>query len=90
MVEAMGCSCAVIASDLPAVRDVIRPGETGMLVPSGDPRALAAAIADALVDPGHARAIAERGRTYAAEHFDWDVTRKRFQSLYQQLIDQRV
>jgi phosphatidyl-myo-inositol dimannoside synthase len=51
MVEAMGCGCAVIASDLPAVRDVIQNGETGILVPPGDSRALAAAIRDALEDP---------------------------------------
>lgn len=87
MVEAMGCGCAVIASDLPAVRDVIRPGETGMIVPPGDPRALAAAIADALVDPEQARALAERGHIYAMEHFDWGVTRTRFASVYRALMD---
>ena len=87
MVEAMGCSCAVIASGLPAVRDVIRPGETGILVPPGDPRALAAAIAAALVDPEYARVIAQRGRMYAVENFDWGVARRRFTKVYQEMLN---
>ncbi|AHE96977.1 glycosyltransferase family 4 protein [Thioalkalivibrio paradoxus] len=85
MVEAMGCGCAVIASDLPAVRDVIRDGETGILVPPGDPQALAAAIREALEQPERMRAIAERGRTYALQHFDWSVTRRKFAALYRSL-----
>jgi len=86
MVEAMGCGCAVIASDLPAVRDVIRKGETGILVPPGDPHALALAIREALEQPQRMRAIAERGRGYALEHFDWSVTRRKFEALYRSLI----
>ena len=86
MVEAMGCGCAVIASDLPAVRDVIRDGETGILVPPGDPPALAAAICEALEQPQRMRAIAEHGRAHALEHFDWTVTRRKFAALYRSLI----
>ncbi len=86
MVEAMGCGCAVIASDLPAVRDVIRDGETGILVPPGNPPALAAAIRNALEQPERMRAIAERGRAFALEHFDWSVTRRKFTALYHSLI----
>ncbi|AGA31761.1 Glycosyltransferase [Thioalkalivibrio nitratireducens DSM 14787] len=85
MVEAMGCGCAVIASDLPAVRDVIRHGETGILVPPSDPQALAAAIREALEQPERMRAIAERGRAYALENFDWSVTRRRYAALYRSL-----
>ncbi len=48
LVEALGCGCPVVASDLLAVRDVIRDGETGVLVPSGDPQALAAGISGLL------------------------------------------
>ena len=90
MVEAMGCGCAVIASDLPAVRDVIRNGETGILVPSNDPHALAAAIREALEHPQRASAMAERGRAYAREHFDWSVTRRKFNSLYRTMISDKT
>ncbi len=86
MVEAMGCGCAVVASDLPAVRDVIEPGVTGMLVPPRDPAALADGVAQALKDPEATRAMAARGRSHALEHFDWDRTRLHFSALYGSLI----
>jgi len=82
MVEAMGCGCAVIASELPAVRDVIKTEETGILVPTADPRALAVAIQDAFENSQRIGDIAERGRRYALECFDWDVTRRKFEALY--------
>jgi glycosyltransferase involved in cell wall biosynthesis len=44
MVEAMGCGCPVIASDLPAVRDVINHGENGILVEPNNSRILAVNI----------------------------------------------
>ncbi|WGZ91131.1 MAG: glycosyltransferase [Candidatus Thiocaldithrix dubininis] len=46
MVEAMGCGCPVIASDLPAVRDVINHGDNGILVEPNNSRVLAVTIKD--------------------------------------------
>lgn len=87
MVEAMGCGCAVVASDLPAVRDVIRPGETGFLVPPGDAEALAARIASMVREPEATLALGARGTAHALGHFDWKVTAERFVSVYRQLIE---
>jgi glycosyltransferase involved in cell wall biosynthesis len=41
----------VVASDVPAVRDYVVDGESGLLVPPEDPEALAAALRRALRDP---------------------------------------
>lgn len=48
VIEALACGIPVIASDLPAMRDVIRHQETGFLFPPGDSEALALAIERAI------------------------------------------
>jgi glycosyltransferase involved in cell wall biosynthesis len=71
VVEAMGCECPVIASDLPAVRQTVEPGVTGWLTAPGDSGALAAAIREALRDAERRRALAAAARARAVAQFDW-------------------
>ena len=87
MVEAMGCGCVVIASALPAVRDVIRDGETGTLVASADAEGLAASINEALEAPEARLERASHGRVYVCAHFDWTASSAGFASLYTRLIE---
>src|SRR5260370_36999775 len=64
----MGAGSAVVATDVPGHRDVVRHGETGLLVPPGDARAFAAAVAalmDDLARPGR-MGQAGRGRVRRA------------------------
>lgn len=78
MVEALGCGCPVIASDLPAVRDVIRDGESGLLVTPGAPQALASAIIRLLDAPEQRRMLADQGRLHCSERFDWSTVAERY------------
>ena len=78
MVEAMGCGCLVVASELPAVRDVIRPGETGFFATSRDIRSLSDALIKTLVDQDGMQSVATRGLEHAIRSFDWEVTAGRF------------
>ena len=87
MVEAMGCGCIVIASDLPAVRDVICDGETGLLVTSADPQALASSITSVLRNPKTNFALAQRGRHYARANFDWSASAGRFREEFLRLTE---
>ena len=86
MVEAMGCGCAVIASALPAVCDVIGQ-ERGILVSPGDPDELAAAITSVLDNSSTSMQMAKRGRAYALDNFDWVATRAKFRSIYSSLSE---
>ena len=72
LVEALGCECPLLASDLAAVRDVIQPGENGLLVPPGDRDALAAGMLALLQDPGLAARLAVAGRRSVLARYDWD------------------
>ena len=72
LTEAMAAGAPVVASDLPAFRRVLDGGATGVLVPVGDPAALALALGDLLDDPGHRAALAAAGRIRVAP-LDWPV-----------------
>jgi glycosyltransferase involved in cell wall biosynthesis len=70
VVEAGACGTAVVAADSPGLRDSVRDGETGLLVPWGDDARLAAALARVLED----RALRERLGTAGiawAHRFQW-------------------
>lgn len=79
MIEAMGCGCPVIASDLPAVRDVIRHGETGQLVTAADSRALATAIAALLADPAQRQVLSTQALATVRNSFAWETVAQRYQ-----------
>jgi glycosyltransferase involved in cell wall biosynthesis len=81
LIEALGCQCPVVASDLPAIRDVITNGKTGELVESGDSAALAARIGHLLNDPELAAEMARRGRAFVAKRFDWAAVSQRYAKL---------
>ena len=72
-VEAMGCSCAVVASNLGGIRDAVRDNETGLLAAAGDAADLARKIALVLDDEALRMRLAGNARTYALEHYDWRV-----------------
>ena len=71
--EAMGCGCAVVASDLPAVRDTILDGRTGLMVKPANAEDLAEKIGQLLANDEMRQTLAEEGRRYAAENFDWRI-----------------
>jgi glycosyltransferase involved in cell wall biosynthesis len=70
--EAMACGLAVVANSAGALPEVVgTSGEAGLLVPPRDPRALAAAIADILAEPGRAEAMGRAARTRVERVFQW-------------------
>jgi glycosyltransferase involved in cell wall biosynthesis len=71
-VEAMGCGCAVVVSDLPALRDVVKNGETGMMVEPQCPEDIANKLVYLLSNQSRCREIADNGRRFVITKFDWD------------------
>jgi glycosyltransferase involved in cell wall biosynthesis len=60
--DAMACGLPCVGTRIEAVPEIVREGETGLLVPPGDPVALAAALERLLGDPTRARAMGAHGR----------------------------
>jgi glycosyltransferase involved in cell wall biosynthesis len=61
-VEASITGCPVVASDVGGLPEVVEHGANGLLVPPGDPDALAAALDDLLADPERRKVMGEAGR----------------------------
>jgi glycosyltransferase involved in cell wall biosynthesis len=70
VIEGMAHSLPVIGSRIGGVPELISDGESGLLVPPGDPSALAAAIDEIAADPERAAAMGRRGRQIAEERYD--------------------
>jgi glycosyltransferase involved in cell wall biosynthesis len=75
--EALARGRPVVATRTGGLPEVVREGETGLLVPPGDPQALADAIAGLAADPAGARAMAASGRADVERRFDTRVARAR-------------
>jgi phosphatidyl-myo-inositol alpha-mannosyltransferase len=89
LAEALAAGAPVVASDLPAFRDLLGDDEdgdpAGVLVPPGDAAALARTVAALCRDPARATALAAAGRERAAR-FDWGPVSRRLQDVYAGLL----
>lgn len=85
-IEAMGCGCPVVASDLPAIRDVVQHEHTGLLAKPADPADLAEKIARLLEEPDMALTLADNARGFVSERFDWDHAADAYATLFEEVV----
>ncbi|WP_282134928.1 glycogen synthase [Seonamhaeicola maritimus] len=99
-IEAMACNTAVVASAVGGIKEVVVPGETGILIPleqqdsapfeAIDPdkfsRDLAEGINKVINDDALRNKMAVNGRKRVEEHFDWVAIAKQVEELYKSLI----
>src|SRR5207237_2010813 len=90
LLEAAACARPIIAADMPGLREVVRPGETGLLVPPHDVDALAEALAALAGDPERRRAMGQAGRALVEREFGEDEVGRRTLALYQESLNDRV
>ncbi len=83
--EYLAAGRPIVASDLPAIREIVRDGEEALLVPAGDPRAVAAAVTRLLDDRLLAQRLA-RGAAELAPHYSWARRAERLETLFAQLV----
>lgn len=69
--EYMASGVAIVASDLPSVREVVEHGVTAHLVTPDDPDALAEGILQVLNDEPYAKRLGHAARA-AAQHYTWE------------------
>jgi phosphatidyl-myo-inositol alpha-mannosyltransferase len=85
LLEAMAASTAIVASDLPGYRNVVRPDRDAVVVPPGDRDALAGALRRTLSDPDLRARLVSSGEERAIE-FSMDHLADRYLELYGRAI----
>lgn len=86
LLEAMASAKPVVATSAGGVPEVVVDGETGLLVPPSDPKALATALLTLLNDPDRAREMGEKGFERVKRRFDIAATVRRTEELYRQVL----
>ncbi|HEV2068506.1 MAG TPA: glycosyltransferase family 4 protein [Acidimicrobiales bacterium] len=84
VIEAMALGVPTVASDIAALREVTG-GDAALLVPPGDPDALAHGLAALLTDPKRARSLGEAGRRRYLDSYTVDRMVDQTWDLYQRL-----
>jgi glycosyltransferase involved in cell wall biosynthesis len=86
--EYMAAGRPIVASDLPAIREVLRDGANAVLVAPGDPEALARGIRQVLGDPAFASRLAAAARTDAAG-YTWERRAETLERLFEEVAGGR-
>jgi glycosyltransferase involved in cell wall biosynthesis len=87
--EAMACGLPVIAAAASGTTNLVRDGETGVLVHPGDVDAYAEALAAYAADPELRRRHGEAGLAFART-MDWDAINSAVMKVYQRVIERRA
>ena len=84
--QALATATPLITADTPAARELLEDERDALLVPPGDPEALAHAIRRLASEPGLRSSIGARGRTTYAENASEEVLGARWRALIERLI----
>ena len=71
VIEASACGLPVIVSDVGGLPEVVRDGETGLVVPRENVPALQAALRRLLLDPALRQRLGRNGRAHVAREYEW-------------------
>ena len=84
--QALACGTPLVTADTPAAHELLVDGESALLVPPGDPGALALAVRSLAADPALARRVGEGGLAAYRAQASEDVLGARWRALIERLV----
>jgi glycosyltransferase involved in cell wall biosynthesis len=88
-IEGMAAGCAIVATSVGGVPDVIEDAVTGLLVPPGEPGAFASAVVRLLRDRALAHGVSAAARERARIRFSAARFASEMEALYRRLLEER-
>jgi len=88
--EAMAAGCAVIASRVGGIPEIVVHDKTGLLVDPSNANALRDQMIFLLEHPDQRERLASNGMSYAHEHGDWDIVAQKTESLYRTILGKKI
>ncbi len=89
LMEAMSCGCCCVASDSGGNPELIAHGETGMLFPSGDAKALTETLRVMVADESLRARLASAAAEHIRRNFSVEASAERAAGLYTELLERR-
>jgi len=83
LLESLASGCPVVTTAAGGTLDIVRDGDTGLVVPPADAAAFARAVVRLLRDAPLAGALRARARRTAETEFDWDVVAGRYLDVFE-------
>jgi len=90
VLEGMARGIPIVASRVGGVPEAVVSGETGILVPAGDPRSLASAVSALLESPEKAREMGEHAMRRVRERFSLSRSAETLRRTYEDALASHV
>lgn len=85
LVEALGCECAIIATDLPAMQDILTDQQNALIVPQKNVAKLADKLEQLFENAQLRKNLGKKGRAFVLQHYDWEIITNRYDDLLSKL-----
>ena len=89
LLEAASCGRAIVATDVPGCREIVRHNENGILVPPKDPKSLAEALEKLVRDPSLRKKMGRRGREIVVKEFSEEIVTQKTIDFYFRLLNKQ-
>jgi len=86
LLEAMSAGLPCIGTQVGGIPEILTHGQTGLLVPPADAKAISNAIVQLLENPDQARSLAERGQSFVRDNFGLVAASKKMEAFYERLL----
>jgi len=87
LLEAAACGRPIVSTDVPGCREVVIPGVTGYLVPTGDPVALAERLKKLVDEPDLRLQMGMSGRRLVEENYSDDLVNQQTLDIYKWILN---